>query len=154
MRATADDVAAMPLVCERGLETRVLTEGGQGLQAAIFSAVSVRGTGRRSKVLGFTGAEGSNSLMSPSSLGWPTLAYPTSASEEASILENVRASLQANSEAGTPCAAIVIEPTAALTGHTASSDFVAQLRAISNEFEAALIIDETNTCLASGAGIF
>jgi len=107
--------------------------------------------------MGFSGASGHGSMALSQSvaLGWPVLSYPTNAAEEASTLESVTSSLRECAQAGNPCAAIVIEPTAAQTGHSVSDSFLAQLKAIATAYEAALIVDETNTgCGASGNGFW
>ena len=52
-------------------------------------------------------------------------------------------------------AAIVIEPTQQTTGYVASDEFMNALRSIADDFEAALIVDETSTgCGASGKGFW
>lgn len=63
-------------------------------------------------------------------------------------------SLRECREAGNPCAAIVIEPTAAMTGHSVSDNFLNQLKAVASSNEAALIVDETNSVFASGRGMW
>ena len=78
--------------------------------------------------------------------GWPSAAYPDSAESESAILEDVRSTMKAKSETASPVAAIVIEPTQHQTGYTASASFMQALRSIANDFEAALVIDETSTC--------
>lgn len=118
--------------------------------------MSVRGNGQRFKVMGFSGADhGSLALSQTLSLGWPVISYPTNASEEAQTLEAVTNGLREARQAGNPCAAIVIEPTNASTGHSVSDNFLAQLKATASTNEAALIIDESNTgCGASGNGFW
>ena len=87
--------------------------------------------------------------------GWPEVAYPDSKESESQILEQVRSTLSDRHGSGKPIAAVVIEPTQATTGKTASADFLRTLRNICDDFETALVIDETNTCLgASGNGFW
>lgn len=78
--------------------------------------------------------------------GWSSAAYPDSSASEAAILEKVRSTVKSKSETATPIAAIVIEPTQHSTGYTASSSFLSALRSIANDFEVALVLDETSTC--------
>ena len=86
--------------------------------------------------------------------GWPTAAYPSSEAEEAHALESVRNTMEMMT-GSFPVAAIVIEPTQQSTGYSASPDFIAALRRIANDFDAAIVIDETNTCAgASGKGFW
>lgn len=87
--------------------------------------------------------------------GWPKASYPSSAAEESSILEHVRDTVGEKRSSGNIVAAIVIEPTQQSTGYVASDSFMSGLRSIANDFEAALIIDETSTgCGASGKGFW
>jgi len=54
-----------------------------------------------------------------------------------------------------PIAAIVIEPTQQSTGYVASDNFIAALKSIAADFDAALVVDETSTgCGASGKGFW
>jgi 4-aminobutyrate aminotransferase/(S)-3-amino-2-methylpropionate transaminase len=83
--------------------------------------------------------------------GWPKASYPSSIAEEGKILEHVRTTVKERRSSGKIVAAIVIEPTQQSTGYTASEDFMNALRSIADDYEAALIIDETSTgCGASG----
>lgn len=104
----------------------------------------------------FTGStHGSPLTLGGMICGWPNVAYPDSAASESKILEEVRNILTERRSAGRPIAAIVIEPTQSSTGYVASEKFLTALRSISNDLEAALVIDETNTCLyASGEGFW
>ena len=87
--------------------------------------------------------------------GWPEVAYPDSKESEAEILENIRNTLSDRQKSGKPVAAVVIEPTQSATGLRASDDFLKVLKRLCTEFESALVIDETNTCLgASGNGVW
>lgn len=87
--------------------------------------------------------------------GWPSVAYPTQASEEAQILDSVRAAVAEKRASASPVAAIVIEPTQYGTGFVVSDGFINSLKSIADEFEAALVVDETNTgCGASGKGFW
>ena len=78
--------------------------------------------------------------------GWSSAAYPDSTESEAAILEKVRSTLKSKADTGSPIAAIVIEPTQHSTGYTASNSFLQALRGIADDFEAALVVDETSTC--------
>jgi glutamate-1-semialdehyde aminotransferase len=52
-------------------------------------------------------------------------------------------------------AAIIIEPTNSSCGHIATNRFIEQLKSLAASYEAALIVDETNTgCGASGKGFW
>jgi 4-aminobutyrate aminotransferase / (S)-3-amino-2-methylpropionate transaminase len=77
--------------------------------------------------------------------GWPKVSYPSGQSDEANILEQVRESLREKRESSSPIAAVVIEPTQQSTGHVASNDFIKSLKSLSEEFEAALVVDETHS---------
>ena len=49
----------------------------------------------------------------------------------------------------------MIEPTNAQTGYTASDSFISELASLARENDAALVVDETNTCLgATGKGFW
>ena len=104
----------------------------------------------------FTGStHGSPLTLGGMICGWPNVAYPSSAESESKILEDVRNTLTERRAAGRPIAAIVIEPTQSSTGHVASEKFLTTLRSIATDLDAALVIDETNTCLyASGEGFW
>lgn len=73
-------------------------------------------------------------------MGWPCLAYPEH-SEKA--LDEVRAALKAGN-----IAAVMIEPVNWSTGVVLDSTVINQIGKLAHEFDAALIVDETNT----GAG--
>lgn len=77
------------------LSTITLTGGKNATEHAVMHALSVRGA-TNGKVLGFSGANHGHSLsmtqfahpaMSASSLGWPSIVYPSNASDEARALE-------------------------------------------------------------------
>jgi glutamate-1-semialdehyde aminotransferase len=56
-------------------------------------------------------------------------------------------------ESPKPVAAIVIEPTQQSTGKSVSNDFIKHLKSIAQDYEAALVVDETSTGVyASGTG--
>lgn len=87
--------------------------------------------------------------------GWPKVDYPSSQSEESSILEQVRSVMGEKSGSDSPIAAIVIEPTQQSTGFVASDNFISTLKQIAADFDAALVVDETSTCCgASGKGFW
>jgi 4-aminobutyrate aminotransferase-like enzyme len=89
------------------------------------------------------------------SLGWPTISYPSSAQAEEQSLSAAKRALDQKKEQGNPVAAIIIEPTNSSTGHVASAAFISQLRSLAHDYEAALIVDETNTgCGATGKGFW
>lgn len=160
---TAGDIADLSSLLavkpNASLSSVALTEGS-AVEQAIFAAMGVRGHGQRQSVIGFSDSQtgGSMALMqfafpmcSPS-MGWPCIQYPKNAAEEERALEGVRQALQGSE---LPVAAIVIEPTAAQTGHSVSSSFLAQLHTLAGENGAALIVDETNTGAgATGAGFW
>lgn len=97
---------------------------------------------------------------SPLTLGgcicrWPTASFPTNANDESQSLEQVRTQMKEKSQSASPCAALVIEPTQQSSGHTATNDFIKNLKSIANDFEAALIVDETGSGVhASGHGFW
>ena len=113
--------------------------------------------------MGFAGSNHGNSLVLTQfahpgmslNLGWPSVAYPESVADEASILESIKSTLASKRDAGQPVAAIVIEPTNAQSGHVASAGFMRELVGLARDAEAALIVDEAGTgCGASGAGFW
>lgn len=54
-----------------------------------------------------------------------------------------------------PVAAIIVEPTNSTTGIAASHTFIQQLKSLARDYDAALIVDETNSgCGASGQGFW
>ena len=70
-------------------------------------------------------------------------------------MNEVRSALTGRCDGSKAVAAIVIEPTQQSTGYVASEAFIGGLRSIANDFEAALIVDETSTgCGASGKGFW
>jgi 4-aminobutyrate aminotransferase-like enzyme len=141
------------------LSAVTFTRGGQGVEKAILTAMAERGQGRWT-ALGFAGStHGNHTSFSLSqfrghpklpSLNWPTLAFPTSSSES-SVLESVRSNLKSQRQSGSPIAAVVIEPMQSTTGNVASDKFLSELRSLTRENEAALIVDATETgCGATG----
>ena len=79
-------------------------------------------------------------------LGWPSVKYPESSSDESQILEGVRSAIASKRDASSPVAAIVIEPTNYQSGYVASENFMQELARIARESDAALIVDEQATC--------
>ena len=70
-------------------------------------------------------------------------------------MEQVRSIVGEKAGSDSPIAAVVIEPTQQSTGYTASDNFIAALKSIATDFEAALVVDETSTgCGASGKGFW
>ena len=70
-------------------------------------------------------------------------------------MEHVRSTVGEKRSSGNIVAAIVIEPTQQSTGYVASNEFMNALRSIADDYEAALIVDETSTgCGASGQGFW
>ena len=67
----------------------------------------------------------------------------------------MKTALNEKCDGSKPIAAIVIEPTNAQTGYTASESFMGDLASLARENDAALVVDETNTCCgASGKGFW
>jgi 4-aminobutyrate aminotransferase-like enzyme len=128
-RATGDITARVQKilgsVAPAGNKSITLTGGSNAAEQAIFEAIIERGANQRYSVLGFEGQCHGDSLVfaqfaHPShsmSLGWPTIAYPTSASAEEQSLSAVKKALDQKREQGNPVAAIIIEPTNSSTGH-------------------------------------
>ena len=88
-------------------------------------------------------------------LGWPSVKYPESTSDESQILEGVRSAIASKRDASSPVAAIVIEPTNYQSGYVASENFMQELARIARESDAALIVDEQATCCgATGEGFW
>lgn len=126
------------------------------MEKAILTAMAERGQGNWT-ALGFQGATHGNHTSfalaqfrgTPKlpSLGWPVHPYPVAANE-ASILDDVHTSLKLQRNSGKPVAAVVIEPLQSTTGSVASERFLKELRSVTKDNEAALIVDATET----GAG--
>jgi len=70
-------------------------------------------------------------------MGWPCLSFPER-SEKA--LDEVRAALKSGN-----IAAVMIEPVNWSTGVVLDSTVINQIGRLAHEFDAALIVDETNT---------
>jgi len=88
-------------------------------------------------------------------MGWPSVKYPESSSQESQILDSVRSAISKKRDESSPVAAIVIEPTNAQSGYTASANFMNELGRIARDSQAALIVDEQSTCCgATGAGFW
>lgn len=145
----------------KNLSAVTFTRGGQGVEKAILTAMSERGPGKWT-ALGFKGATHGNHTSfalaqfrgSPKlpSLGWPVHTYPTQANE-ASVLDDVVTSLKEQRNAGKPVSAIVIEPMHSTSGQVVTDRFLKELRSVTKDHEAALIIDATETgCGATGRG--
>lgn len=66
-------------------------------------------------------------------------------------MESVRKTL---TELPIPIAAICIEPTQHSTGYSVSDSFIDNLANIADDFNAALIVDECNTCCGASGGSF
>ncbi len=141
------------------LSAVTFTRGGQGVEKAILTAMAERGQNRWT-ALGFGGStHGNHTSFSLSqfrgqpklpSLNWPTLEYPTSKTESA-VLERVKSTLSSQRSSGSPVAAVVIEPMQSNSGHVASDKFLSELRSLTRDSEAALIVDATETgCGATG----
>merc|ERR1719263_2659971 len=96
------------------MATTAITTDSSAVEQAIFAAMATRGHGKRSTVVGFTNTTSEDAI---AAFGWPMLNFPTSASEEAQALEAARSALRAQRDAGSPVAAIVVEPTSSVTGH-------------------------------------
>ena len=152
----------MPLA-PGGLSHVTLTGGSNAVEQAIFAAMQERGSDPRFSVMGFNGSNHGNSLALTQfahptmslQLGWPSIRYPESSTQESEILDEVRSTLQSKREASSPVAAILIEPTNAQSGHVASAGFIRELMKLARENDAALIVDEQGTgCGASGAGFW
>ena len=153
----------MPHAPHSELSAVTLTRGGQGVEKAILTAMAERGPNKWT-ALGFSGATHGNHTSfalsqfrgSPKlpSLGWPVLSYPTSVNE-ASILDDVNSSLKSQRQSGHPVAAVVIEPMQSTTGRAVSDKFFKELRTVTKDNEAALIVDATETgCGATGKGFW
>ena len=98
------------------------------------------------------GAEGFRALTFSGAQG---VEYPSAESEESKILESVRSCMTNGATTATPFAAIVIEPTRQSTGHSVSDGFIDKLSGIAEDFDAALVVDETGSgCGASGSGFW
>lgn len=140
-----------------------LTGGRNAAEQAIFEAIIQRGDAKRYSVLGFGGQSHGDSLVFAQfahpkhslGLGWPTISFPSNASEEERSLSAAKQALEQKRAENNPVAAIIIEPTNSTTGQVASHSFISQLRTIAHDYDAALIVDETNTgCGASGHGFW
>lgn len=114
------------------------------------------GTSQGQSALYFSGStHGSPLTLGGMICGWPNVSYPSDASQEAQILEQVRSIVGEKRGSDSPIAAIVIEPTQQSTGYVASDSFIGALKSIASDFEAALVVDETSTgCGASGKGFW
>lgn len=75
-------------------------------------------------------------------MGWPSVKYPESVSQEGQILESIRDAIKQKNNESSRVAAIVIEPTNAQSGYVASTNFMNELAMIARMSEAALIVDE------------
>ena len=63
----------------------------------------------------------------------------------------MKSNLRSQKQSGNPVAALVIEPMQSTSGHVASDRFISELRSLTKDSEAALIIDATETgCGATG----
>jgi len=81
--------------------------------------------------------------------------YPKSSSDDASTLDRVSSELRNSKSSDSPVAALVIQPVQCGTGYAVSDSFMKELRSLTNDNGAALIIDETYTnCGATGKSFF
>jgi 4-aminobutyrate aminotransferase/(S)-3-amino-2-methylpropionate transaminase len=70
-------------------------------------------------------------------------------------LAAAKAALDQKRAENNPVAAIIVEPTNSTTGVAASHTFIQQLKSLARDYDAALIVDETNSgCGASGQGFW
>lgn len=145
-------------VAPDGLRGITLVNERNATGAAVQHAMVQRSQDRNNKwsALYFTGStHGSPLTLGGRLCRWPHVAFPASEAEESQVLESVRNAATSRRNGDAPLAAIVIEPTQQSTGYVARKDFINALRSIANDFEAALVIDETSTgCYASGTGHF
>jgi len=153
----------MGSVAPKGLKSVTLTGGNHAAEHAVFEALIQRGADQRFSVLGFNCSHHGNSLAFTQfahpnvavGLGWPCIDYPRAASEEEQSLSAVKKALDAKRAQGNPVGAVIIEPTNSGRGHSVSVSFVEQLKRLAHDYEAALILDETNSgCGASGKGFW
>lgn len=70
-------------------------------------------------------------------MGWPCLSFPERSEK---TLDEVRAALKSGK-----IAAVMIEPVSWSTGAVLDSTVINQIGRLAHEFDAALIVDETNT---------
>lgn len=154
---------ALDAVAPQGLSAVTLTGPNNAVESAIFAAMRERGADARMSALGFEGSHHGNSLALAQfahpnmslQLGWPSVKYPENAGQESQILDSIRSAISKKRDESSPVAAIVIEPTNAQSGYTASSNFMNELARIARDSQAALIVDEQSTCCgATGAGFW
>lgn len=134
-----------------------LVDAQNATGAAVRDAMLQRsGAGHGWSALYFSGStHGSPLTLGGMICGWPNVSYPSDASQESQILEQVRSIVGDKKGSDSPIAAIVIEPTQQSTGYTASDSFIGALKSIAADFDAALVVDETSTgCGASGKGFW
>lgn len=142
-------------VAPRGLEGITLVNSQSAVQAAVKSAMLEREAEGWSALYFSGSTHGSPLTLGGMICGWPKANYPSSKAEEGQILEKVRTTVGEKRSTGKIVAAIVIEPTQQSTGYVASNEFMNALRSIADDYEAALIVDETSTgCGASGKGFW
>ena len=142
-------------VAPKGLEGIHLVNSQNATGEAVKAAMLEREADGWSALYFDGSTHGSHLTLGGMICGWPKAAYPSSAAEESAILDSVRSTVGEKRGSGNIVAAIVIEPTQQSTGYVASETFLNGLRSIANDFEAALIIDETSTgCGASGKGFW
>lgn len=127
---------------------------GQAVSKAIFDRSE--GGNKGGSALYFSGSShGSPLTLGGMICGWPTATYPASQSDEAAILDSVRAVVSESKAGASPIGAIVIESTQQSSGYVASDAFLQSLYNIGQEFDTALVVDETNTgVFASNSGRF
>jgi 4-aminobutyrate aminotransferase/(S)-3-amino-2-methylpropionate transaminase len=153
-----------PIAPSEYLNAVTFTRGGQAVEKAILTAMAERGPGSWT-ALGFQESTHGNHTSfalaqfrgTPPklpSLNWPVHPYPA-AKNEASVLDDVHTSLKSQRSSGKPVAAVVIEPLHSTSGNATSERFLNELRSITKDSEAALIIDASETgCGATGKGFW
>ena len=138
-------------VAPKGLNGITLVSQQNATAAAVKAAMLEREADGFSALYFEGSTHGSPLTLGGMICGWPKASYPRSSSEESQILESVRNQVAEKRSSGGLVAAIVIEPTQQSTGYTASDEFMNGLRSIADDFEAALVVDETSTgCGSTG----
>ena len=142
-------------VAPKGMEGITLVNSQNATQEAVKAAMLEREAEGWSALYFSGSTHGSPLTLGGMICGWPKANYPSSKAEESQILEQVRTTVGEKRSSGNIVAAIVIEPTQQSTGYVASEEFMNALRSIADDYEAALIVDETSTgCGASGKGFW
>lgn len=146
----------IPLAPE-GLESVVLTRGGQAAEKAILAAFAERGRANWTAI-GFDGAtHGNHTSLALSGfrgspklphLNWPVLKYPKAGSES-QTLDSILKAMKEGKDNNTPVGAVVIEPFQSTTGHQASEQFFSDLSSLAKDNQSALIVDATESGFTS-----